>query len=234
MNKILVVAENISEKSAEKLKEMGYSLIFIPKNPIIEPEIACHPDMSIAVIKDKVFIDCPLAHLFDRELRIIKCDRQAENKIMLKYPDSIEFNCVEVGDRLICNKKYTNKTILKYAQNCGIEVIDVKQGYSKCSVCVVSDNAIITEDDSIEKACENAGIDVLKISKGYVELEGYDYGFIGGCSGLLEKNLLAFNGYIENHPNYNKITDFCSKHGVQAISLNDEKLCDVGSIIRIK
>jgi hypothetical protein len=61
-------------------------------------------------------------------------------------------------------------------------IIDVKQGYTKCSVLPVSNNAFITDDISIYNQCVSFGIDVLYVGKGDVSLPGYNYGFIGGCA----------------------------------------------------
>ena len=47
----------------------------------------------------------------------------------------------------------------------GYEIINVKQGYAKCSICVVSDNAIITADKGIAKAAIQNRIDVLEITR---------------------------------------------------------------------
>ncbi len=169
----------------------------------------------------------------NEENKIIFCDRGVDIQNNYGYPYNIGFNCVNVGNKLICNKKYSCKTVLDYAEKNGIEILDVKQGYAKCSTCVVADNAIITEDESIAWRAEENGIDVLKIEKGYVKLDGYDYGFIGGCSGLIENNLLAFNGNINLHPEYEKIHEFCKRHGVQIIGLCGREPMDIGSIIRI-
>ena len=234
MSKILVVDENIYEKSAQSLEKLGFSLIKMPKNDVLEEKISSHPDMSVARIKNDIFIDSTIAHLFGEAASIKKCQRNRTSGSVYSYPESIEFNCAAVGDRLICYEKYTIKQILEYANKCGMKIVNVKQGYSKCSVCVVNNNAIITEDDSIEREANKCGIDVLKISKGHVKLHGYDYGFIGGCSGLIDENLLAFNGSIEIHPDYDRIYEFCIRHCIKIISLSNENLYDIGSIIRIK
>lgn len=41
-------------------------------------------------------------------------------------------------------------------------VADVRQGYAHCSVCAVTERAIITSDDGIARRAELCGIDVLK------------------------------------------------------------------------
>ena len=81
--------------------------------------------------------------------------------------------------------------MLEFAENEGLNVINVNQGYSGCSVCVINDSAIITDDESIFTAAQNFLNDVLLIQKGSIRLNGYNYGFIGGCCGKISKNKLS-------------------------------------------
>ena len=235
MNKI-AVDKRLSDKCKQKLISLGYTLIEIPQNNIFDDPISAHPDMFITRINYTVFVDKTLNNLFTNITEKVSINREAvEYSNKLKYPYDIEFNCVQVGSNLICNRKYTNEQILLYAKNeAKLNIINVNQGYTKCSVCVVSDKAIITEDDSIFKEATKSGIDVLKIEKGYIKLPGYDYGFIGGCSGLIENNLLVFAGNIETHPQSKEILEFCKLHNVNVLSLSDEDLYDVGTIYRIQ
>lgn len=103
--------------------------------------------------------------------------------------------------------------------------------YSRCSVCVINENAIITDDISVFTAAQNFLSDVLFISKGSIRLDGYDYGFIGGCCGKIDKNKIAFNGRIDSHKDYKLIIDFITKHGVDCIELNNNVLTDIGGIL---
>ena len=238
MNKILCVSETLPYECEINLIKMGFSLIKIPKCSYLEKPVSAHPDMFMATVGDKIFFDSRVKELFtfiggSDFNKFVECEREVGENEFLTYPQNISFNCVNVGNKLLCNTRYTNKKILEYAQDCGIEILTVKQGYTKCSTCVVSDDAIITEDDSIALCAQQNGIDVLKVQKGHIELCGYDYGFIGGCSGLIEKNLLAFAGNVFLHPDFEKIFDFCYRHSVGIVNLGTQKLYDVGSIIRI-
>jgi len=109
--------------------------------------------------------------------------------------------------------------------------INVNQGYSKCSVCVINENAIITSDLGIAKKCDLFGIDVLVIDDSCISLNGVSHGFIGGSSGLISPELLAVNGNIKLHKNYDNISNFCNKYNVNIISLHCGEIEDIGSII---
>ena len=148
-----------------------------------------------------------------------------------EYPGDCPLNCVRIGNKLICNTKTVSKSILDLAEESGITIIDVKQGYTKCSVCILNENAIITDDESVYKSAQNFFDDTLLISKGSIRLQTKEYGFIGGVTGKLDENVLAFNGRIESHTDHNKIFDILDKYNIIADELLDEPLEDIGSII---
>lgn len=156
----------------------------------------------------------------------------AENPVSCEYPHDIGLNAAMFGDNLICNIERTNEKILDYAKQTKKNIIGVKQGYAKCSVCIVDESSIITSDESVYKKASQNNINVLLIQKGHINLDGYDCGFIGGCSGLINKNKLAFTGNIKLHPDYENIKSFCGGRGVEAVSLSKEKLYDYGSIFK--
>ena len=116
----------------------------------------------------------------------------------------------------------------------GKRIINVNQGYTKCSVCAVSDKAFITDDKSIYQALKSADYDVLEVEKGSVALDGYDYGFIGGACTMIDDGTVAFFGDIKTHPNFRKIERFCIIHNVKIINLAENKpLTDVGGAVKI-
>ena len=76
-------------------------------------------------------------------------------------------------------------------------------------------------------------MDVLLIRKGYIELPGVDYGFIGGSSFKYNRNTLVFTGNIKLHPDYESIKSFAQNHNVELLSLTENTMIDIGSIIPI-
>lgn len=150
-----------------------------------------------------------------------------------KYPYNIYYNHIIMDNLLICNVKYTDRYVYDDCCLNNFKIINVKQGYTKCSTAIVSSNAIITADVGIYNSCKNH-LDVLKIDSGFISLYGYDYGFIGGCCGKLDKDILAFTGKICEHKSYNDIKAFLNNHNVNILELSNKPLVDIGSIIPIK
>ena len=142
-------------------------------------------------------------------------------------------NVCFMGDMVICDPKKASPRILDICREGGISIIKVRQGYAKCSVAVVSKGAVITSDEGIYSACKNAKTDCLRISPGSIRLEGYDHGFIGGCCGLISKELLVFSGNIKSHPSYHDIKAFSQNYGVYIESLSYDELYDIGGILPI-
>jgi len=193
--------------------------------------LCCHPDMFCFKLANNKWIFYKEAYKTNKKA-IDKLNIDiitVNNPESCEYPRDIGLNAAAVGGCVICNAKYTNEEILKRAN----KIIDVKQGYAKCSTCVVGDNAVITSDVSIYGAALKNNIDALLIESGHINLDGYNYGFIGGCSGLTDKNKLAFTGNIALHPDYEAIKNFCGDRGVEIVSLSDEKLYDYGSIFSV-
>ena len=233
MTKTIILDSRVCEESSNALKNMGYHIEYMPENQSFDYPVCAHPDIFITLINNKIFADSYIKDLFIFEKEVFFCKREAGDSKSISYPNDCAFNCVSVGNNLICNTKNTQKEILEYAKcNC-MNILHTNQGYTKCSVCKISENAIITEDTGIYRIAEDNGIDALLIDKGCVQLDGYEYGFFGGCTGLIEDNLLAVNGDINKHQNADKILNFCANHNVEIICLNNNKLYDIGTILKI-
>lgn len=232
MNKTIILDSRTSKKSVETLSELGFDIIYVPQNKCFDLPVSAHPDVFITKIKDKWFSDACLEHLFEQFGNIEFCSREIGETQIIKYPYDCSFNCVSLGNFLICNKKITNNEILNFAKETNMNILHTNQGYSKCSICKVNENAIITEDTQIHRIAIEHGINSLLIQKGHVVLDGYEYGFFGGCTGLIENNLLAVNGDISKHPNYKEILEFSRQQKVELINLNNEQLYDIGTVLR--
>lgn len=199
-------------------------------------EVSFHPDMLCFCLKGNKWIfyediyDVNKDKIDPLDLDIIKIPRPENNS----YPYNTELNAAAVGKNLFCLQKYTNPNIL----HSGVyDIINVKQGYAKCSVCVVDDNSIITADIKIHEKARERNINSLLIRQGDVKLNGYGYGFIGGAAGKITlrngNDSLVFFGNAEKHGDYDKIAEFCRERRVKIISLTDRELYDFGGFLPV-
>lgn len=232
--KNVVVDFRISKKSENTLTAMGYNIIKTVKEPDVVDAICGHPDIMLCKLKNNdVAANTTFRGILSKNEH--RCNIIEGKSVLRKeYPNDIAYNSALVGNNLFCNEKYTDSAILDYCRINEIKILNIKQGYAKCSICIVSDNAIITSDKNISDTAIKNNIDVLLIENKGIILKGYSEGFIGGATGLIENNLLAVNGNIKLHKDYIRIKQFCREYGVDIVSLSDEPICDIGSIIRLE
>lgn len=217
-------------EAAEKLNGMGIRVYPVNENPFLPIPVNSHADLQVLHFGKNV-IFCQSEHLSIGESQQKFEYKVIREKTGNKYPDDVRLNCAIIGNKILCNEKTVSKDVLEHGYYNDYTIINVNQGYTKCSICVVDENSIITDDESIFAAAGNFLDDVLYVSKGSIRLKGYNYGFIGGCCGKISKNRIAFNGELSSHKECNKIIDFMNKHGTECIELKKGVLTDVGGIL---
>lgn len=233
----LVVMSGEYPQLAERVEKLGINCILTSESSELPYNERYHADMQIHNAGYKFYFLQNNCSNFKNTL--IKYITEINLKILPRssanvYPYNISLNGAHIGDYFISNTKYCCNELLQWYINNGIKVIDVNQGYSKCSTAIISHNAIITDDESIYNKCRQYNdIDVLKISKGSVQLNGYDYGFIGGCCFKLDENNLGLFGDVKTHNDYEKIKSFCKNYSVELISLINGDLIDIGGTVTI-
>jgi hypothetical protein len=225
----------------EPFKKVGINVLWLPGSCNLDPRVRWHADMIMHHLGDNKLIVS--ADTYEYAVNVINSSEYtglyghnwgiycSDEELKDSFPNDILFNSLRIGRYLFCSIEHTDVRILEYCYENGIECVDVKQGYAKCSVCVIDCNSAITADPSIANAMENKGLDVLRISAGHIELTGYNTGFIGGASGKIAKDRIAFTGLLDEHPECSKIIEFLESKSVQPVFLTNRECFDVGSII---
>lgn len=223
---IKVIADyRLPKEQAAELARMGYSVIPTAPLDTVYDEIKGHADIQLHYAGAKI-ICAPEVFGYYKE-RLPGTDLvRGSLCVGAKYPYDIPYNACGMGDTVICRAAYTAPEVLKEYSR----VIDTRQGYAKCSICVVSDTAAITADEGIYKLLIQNGFNALRIRAGDIRL-GKMAGFIGGASGLLRPGLVAFCGGLMSHPDGADIAAFCRENGADAVSLGKGELFDAGSLI---
>ena len=188
-----------------------------------------HSDMIFSYLGNGKFIIEHSQQKLLNELTLYGLTCIDENiELKPEYPFDILLNSCIVGNYVFCSEKHTHELIMKSKS-----VINIKQGYAKCSCIPVDENSIITDDLSVYNSAIKFGFDALLVEKGQVCLEGFDTGFIGGCCGKINHDIIAFCGDIHNHSDYRQINSFLRERNVFPHSLFGGELIDIGSIIPI-
>ncbi len=217
-----------------ELSRLGFEPVLLPPLPDLSTPVASHTDLLVLPIGKTVLTHARYTEIAERELsrisergyKIEVCDIAVGDT----YPRDVALCACVTDKHIICNVKNTAPELLSLARKSGLKIVNVSQGYAKCSCAVLADGAIISADAGICNALAKHGIDALLISAGHVSLPPYQYGFIGGASGLCNDTLF-FAGSIEAHPDCKQIADFCARHKTQVRSLSDNTLFDAGSMI---
>lgn len=234
---IVIIGEKYCNILQNGVGKLGINILSMPDNPYVDDRLSGHADLSALHLGGNRLLLAPYlkGSSFSRQLE----DRGFEIKFAsieqsALYPNDAQMNVCILGDKVIYNPKTGSDAIVKYLTigNGAIQVSS-RQGYSRCSVCVVNDNAIITADEGICRSAKAHGIDVLKIMPGYIDLPGFDYGFVGGASFKISDTKLAFTGGLDRHPDAEQIIEFTSLHNVDLVYITDKPAFDIGGAIPI-
>lgn len=147
------------------------------------------------------------------------------------YPNDISLNFLLLKNRCLGLCSNIPLQLLNFCNYTGLQQIPVKQGYARCSVAVVAQNAVMTADRPLAGLFTAAGLDVLMLAPGGIRLDGYDTGFIGGCCGLIDKHRLAFTGNLKEYRSGNEVLAFLQKYHVTPVYLTAGELRDIGGIL---
>jgi len=231
---LVVVDGRISGKIEQKFRELGVKLIKTHAYPGVYEAISYHPDIMIHHIGGDAIVYAPGTHpellnlLSDSGFRLI----QGSCVPGPSYPENIPYNAARVGNFAFHNLKYMDPVLKRELDRQGVELVHVNQGYAKCSISVISSNCIITADRGIARTAEAKGVEVLVIEQEEaIVLPGVSSGFIGGSTGLIDKNRWLITGSLERLKSADKIFSFLSQKGFEIVQASDEQVIDVGSVI---
>lgn len=228
-----VISEDAG-KAIEFLNKIGIETLKVEKSADLDSEISCHTDLLFNYCGNKQAVIAPNQMILNKRIKELGCRVDvAEFEPFSPYPNDILLNSAIINENMLCKKNATSKYLMDFTEQNNIKIFDSKQGYSKCSICIVNEKAIITEDNGITSLLKNSQIDVLKIESGFIRLSDIHHGFLGGASGKIGKNKIFFNGNLEEHPSYKAIIKFLQFYNVEPIFDKSYKLTDIGSIIPI-
>lgn len=232
---VLIYGKKYAGILEESLNSLHIESILLPDNPDIDRRLSGHADLSVFHAGGERLFLAPYlkgsAFASRLECRGALLDFPVVQQGQV-YPGDAQFNCCVVGQRLICNPKTAAGNIVDYLTSVDNKsLIPVRQGYSRCAVCIVNSESIITSDRGIAAAARADGQQVLLIQEGHIRLDGYAYGFIGGAAFKISSDKLAFTGSLDAHPDRDAILRFLAERGVEPVYLSREPLFDIGSAI---
>lgn len=239
--KYLLIDERMRDVEKQTLKNLGYEFIEIKKSTNVYPEISSHVDIFACKVKDKIVVEKSAYKMLKNKLNndeniLIS----GETMISYDYPNDIKYNVCIVGNKAIHNFKYTDSKIISELNKSNFEIINVKQGYSNCSIAVIDENSIILSDKGLYNSLKNRGIDMLFLD--YIPNikllnENGEYsqknGFIGGAISRIGDNIVVF-GDLDKIDYYCNIRKFIESRNLKIIDFEGLDVVDYGGVIEQK
>ena len=237
--KYLIIDERMRDIEKQTLQRLGYELIEIKKSKKVYSEISSHVDIFACKVKNKIIAEKHVYDILKNKLKkyiII----QGNSVIQNVYPKDINYNVCIVGNKAIHNFKYTDSQIVQELKKNNFELINVKQGYSNCSIAVIDENSIILNDKGLDNSLKDSGLNILFLDympdikllneKGnYSEMNG----FIGGAIARIDDNIVVF-GDLNKVDNKSYIRKFIEKKNLNIIDFSGLDVIDYGGIIEVK
>lgn len=236
----ILIDKRMRNVEKNMLKYLGYKLVDIPTSNNVYTEISSHTDIFATKIGDTLVCE---KSVFDDLTFMLKKGEfnivSGKEKVGMNYPEDIKYNVCMVGRYAIHNFKYTDKKVLKLLEEGDYELVDVEQGYTKCSIAVIDDNSVITADKKIaEKLIANnfsvllldyvPDIKLLSDNGNYSGMKG----FIGGCISRVDNNIIVF-GDLDKIDRENKIRQFIESRGLKIIEFIGLDVIDYGGVIEL-
>ena len=236
--KYLIIDERMRDIEKQTLQRLGYELIEIKKSTKIYSEISSHVDIFACKVKNKIIAEKHVYDILKNKLKkyiII----QGNSVIQNVYPKDINYNVCIVGNKAIHNFKYTDSQIVQELKKNNFELINVKQGYSNCSIAVIDENSIILNDKGLYNSLNDSGLNILFLdympdikllneNGKYSEMNG----FIGGAIARIDDNIVVF-GDLNKVDNKSYIRKFIEKKNLNIIDFSGLDVIDYGGIIEV-
>ena len=246
LDKVSVIMQNLFMKMClidcradikilNKIETLGFEICLMPLNKNASFLCESHPDISLCRISNNELIyskDCDeklLSTLHSKGLILI----EGNSSIGSKYPSEIKYNAARIGKYLIHKLNSTDSKILEECEKRNIELLNVKQGYTQCSLAVVKQDLAITSDLGIYNTLKNTEEISLLLIPPQESIRLYDgkTGFIGGASGRIDDQHFSIAGNASLLNNYKEINKFLENNEVKLISLSDEMPFDLGTLM---
>lgn len=205
-----------------------YDLVLFSAKGLVEIPLDGHPDIFISKLPEQ-YIIAPNSP--DEIIKIFASNNKkwsfGKKTLGFSYPDIASYNISISDNYLLCNLEICEKSILEQLTN--QKIINVKQGFCRCSTLALKKDIFITSDSGIYKTLLKNDVKVYFFPSETIHLEGYKNGLLGGCFGIdEEKNRLIIAGNLDYFDNGNLLKILFKKLDYQILELDDCPLIDVG------
>lgn len=223
----ILVNKDISQNILDNLRD--FEVYFTEEVKEIKNSLSKHPDMQLFYLKERNEYVC--------DLRVIDHYKKFLDKVRPTfyyghaYPHYISLNAVTFGNYFMHNLPYTDPYVLNHYRELKYKFIQVSQGYTKCNT-LCGEGFLITSDKKIYDKSKNL-TDALLIEPGNIKLKDFNYGFIGGATGVLKGEVYFTGKFIDNKME-DEVLGFLDKRNVKYHFLSEDPIEDFGSILPLE
>ena len=157
-----------AESAARSLERLGIRVLSPAPEPALPEEVRTHTDMVLLPLGGNAALLSPNQTALAEALRETGFVVRFGQAPAGAYPADIPLNVLIGRDFILGNLPHADAGLLRWAEQTGRKPVSVRQGYAKCAVCPVTEDAYITDDPGIAAALRGIGKDVLEIGKGDV------------------------------------------------------------------
>lgn len=237
-NGFLILDYKTPQSEVDILNSYGFKVIETSPHKAVYDAINGHPDIQMTLIENTLIVNPNISNDFLSKLENHNIYYEVGKKsISLPYPANIPYNSLVSDDLFIHKLDSTDTLVLKKAMTLNLQLINVSQGYTRCSASFIGKDSYITEDKSIAKKLQSLNKNVFIKDHSNIYLKGFDYGFIGGAISLVNLNkedIILITGDINKYKYKDDLKGFLNNIGVSYISIGKGLMKDRGSIIQIK
>ena len=232
----IIASATMPDPAKESLSKMG-NVVWLEPSDTTYPSISSHPDIFLFCKDERCCDSVIYAPNINKRITHALSQRDIKEGILSvghKYPETVPYNAVGVGNLLVHNLKYTDEKILKLYQDLSAKSvqINVNQGYTRCNLLALDEHDFITSDFGIKKALEENGFNVFYVDPHQITLPGHDHGFFPGCCGLVDDTIVVC-GSLKHLKECKELKKFIRRNKMKIIELYDGELVDVGSVFFI-
>lgn len=223
----IIIDHRLPDAAKKTLTQFGEVINFETSGITVGP-LSGHPDIFLCQTEKTLVVSPDIPEEFKIILKAKNLNYvYGFKKVGMDYPFCAHYNAVVTKKYLIHNLNITDEIILKSAA--GLKNINVRQGFTRCSLVMLGEENFITSDHGIFKTLHNQGMQGLLVSAHDVILQGYAHGLFGGACGVSE-NKLFICGALKHFCDGEKIKCFTESINYQVVELYDGPLIDGGGI----
>jgi hypothetical protein len=225
---LIIIDHKIPSQAKDKLSAYG-QVLELKTAGITYDAISGHPDIFLCRTPAGLIAapNTPPAILEKLKAKGVAF-RLGENDVGIQYPRSAIYNAVVTGNHYIHNKDITDPAIFASLED--QEQINVRQGYTRCSLLPLKDGHFISSDIGIHQTLKKNGMDVLLVDPAGIVIHDLKHGFIGGACGVHEDKVFII-GSLKHFGDGKLVRSYIKNLGYQIIELYDGPLYDGGSIM---